>query len=309
MRVLVTGGGGFLGKHIIDLCLERGYWVRSFSRSPQKDLEAKGVQVRCGDLADVVAVNNVIFDVDAVFHVAAKAAMWGSWDSFYQTNVQGTKNVILACQTQGNQHLVYTSTPSVVFNGQDLNNVDETQPYGHNWLCHYAHTKRIAEELVLKAGGIALRPHLIYGNGDPHLTPKILELAKQKKLKIVGNGQNIVDLTHVKNAAKAHLLALDSLIEGRCQGQAYFITDGTPVNLWSWINNLLQSHNIDPINQKVSLKKAYLAGNILEFIYKLLRIETQPPMTRFIATELAKNHYFNIEKAKQDLAYTPILNA
>lgn len=314
MRVLVTGGGGFLGRYVVKELLQRGYNVRIFGRQSQPDLEALGVHVFKGDLADPIAVNNAIFDRDAVFHVAAKAGIWGDWESYFRPNVIGTRNVLKACKTHGIEYLIYTSTPSVVFNGGDLRNVDETMPYGKEWLCNYAHTKAIAEQEVLAANGLgklrttALRPHLIWGEGDQHLIPRIIERAKAGKLKIVGDGQNFVDITHVKNATHAHLLALDALMKGTAAGKAYFISQGQPVQLFPWINDLLERFNIQPITKKISFKKAYNIGLVLEVLHKLFLIKKEPLMTRFLATELAKDHFFSIKNAQRDLGYEPIIS-
>lgn len=314
MRILVTGGGGFLGRYIVNELLNRGYEVRIFGRQAHRDLEVLGVDVFQGDLADRIAVNNAIFDRDAVFHVAAKAGIWGGWQSYFAPNVVGTKNVIEACKTQGIKYLVYTSTPSVVFNGQNLRNIDESAPYGKNWLCHYAHTKAIAEQEVLASNnGItlrttALRPHLIWGRGDQHLIPRIIERARAGKLRIIGNGENLVDITHVKNAAHAHLLALDALIKGTASGNSYFISQGQPVRLFPWINGLLERLKIPPISKQISFDKAYKIGLLLEGFHKLFLPQKEPLMTRFLATELAKDHFFNIKNAENDLGYKPIIN-
>lgn len=202
----------------------------------------------------------------------------------------------------------------MVFNGEDLRNVDESAPYGKDWLCHYAHTKAIAEKEVLAANNsdkfrtTALRPHLIWGKGDQHLIPRIVERGKAGKLKIVGDGNNLVDIVHVRNAAHAHLLALDALIKGSASGKAYFISQGEPVKLFPWINSLLGRLGISPITQKISFKKAYSIGLILECIHRVFLPKKEPLMTRFLATELAKDHYFSIDNAKKDLGYSPIIS-
>ncbi len=311
MKTLVTGGGGFLGRYIVKKLLERGWEVAILGRSPQPDLEDQGVKLFQGDLEDVNLVEVACKGRDAVFHVAAKAGIWGDLKSFYQPNIVGTHNVISACQRHGVGRLVYTSTPSVVFNRQSFQNADETLPYGRNWLCHYAQTKSMAEKEVLfshQSNGLrttALRPHLIWGVGDPHLLPRVIERAKSGRLRIVGDGKNLVDITHVENAAEAHLLALDALEKGAAGGKAYFISQGEPVRLWEWINELLRGLSIPLGTKKISLKKAYAVGACLEGFYKTLNLKEEPPMTRFLALELAKDHYFNISAARRDLGYEP----
>ncbi len=312
MRILVTGGGGFLGQEMVNQLLARGEQVRAFGRAPQPALAARGVEVFTGDLADSAAVGQAVAGCDAVMHVAAKAGVWGSWESYWRPNVLGTQNVLAAMKQQGVARLVYTSTPSVVFNGASHAGVDESQPYGKNFPCHYPHTKALAEQAALAAHDekslrvIALRPHLIWGAGDPHLAPRIVERAH--RLRIVGPGDNHVDLTHVRNAAHAHLLALDALAKPGhpAAGRAYFISDGAPVVLWEWINQLLKRLNRPPITRRISLPAAKTAGAVLELCWRALPfLPGEPPMTRFVATELAKDHWYSIEAARQLLHYTP----
>jgi len=310
MQILVTGGGGFVGGYVVDLLLERGYAVRSLGRSPQPALEAKGVEVRCADLADAQAVRDAVEGVDAVFHVAAKAGVWGSWDSYYQANVAGTRNVVEACQAHGVGRLVYTSTPSVVFNRQPFTGQGNELSYGKNWLCHYAHTKVIAEQEALGANSdslkvVALRPHLVFGPGDPHLLPRVVASVKAGRLKIVGDGRNRVDVSYVKDVAAAHLAAFDALDAGRGTGQAYFISQGEPVPIWPWLNQVLEGLGHPPLTKKIPLPLAYAAGGLAELTWKLLNKAGEPPITRFVAVELAKDHYFDLSAATRDLGFTP----
>lgn len=310
MKVLVTGGGGFVGSYVIDLLLARGYAVRSFGRSPQPQIAAKGVEVICGDLASSEDVRAACVGIDAVFHVAAKAGVWGSWESYYQPNVLGTRNVIAACRAEGVGRLVHTSTPSVVFNGQPIRGAGTELPYGSNWLCHYAHTKALAEQEALAASRdglkvVALRPHLIFGPGDPHLLPRVIESVRAGRLKIVGEGRNRVDVSYVADVAAAHLNALDALDVGTCAGRAYFISQGEPVELWPWLNQILAGLGHPPLTKRIPLGAAYAAGAVAEGLWKLFSKAGEPPITRFVAVELAKDHYFDIEAAKRELGYQP----
>ncbi|MBC8371474.1 NAD-dependent epimerase/dehydratase family protein [Opitutales bacterium] len=310
MKILVTGGGGFVGGYIVERLLARGYAVRSIGRSPQPELVAKGVEVVCGDLTDATAVSAACEGVDAVFHVAARAGVWGSWESFYGPNVIGTRNVLSACRKWQVKRLVYTSTPSVVFNGDSIRGGDESLPYGKNWLCHYAETKALAEQEALAANSeklqvVALRPHLIFGPGDPHLLPRVVESVKAGRLRIVGDGSAKVDVSYVGNVADAHLDAFDALERGKGAGQAYFISQGEPVDLWPWLNSILEGLGQPPLTQKIPLPLAYGIGALCEGAWKVLRRRTDPPITRFVAVELAKDHYFDIRKAQHVLGYRP----
>jgi nucleoside-diphosphate-sugar epimerase len=312
VKILVTGGGGFLGRTLVQLCQARGHAVRSFSRAPHPILAARGVEVFSGDLADPAAVDRAVAGCDAVFHVAAKAGVWGPWHDYFSPNVLGTQHILAACHRHGVSRLVYTSTPSVVFDGQSHAGADESLPYGQKFPCHYPHTKALAEQAVLAAHDparlrvTALRPHLIWGAGDPHLVPRIL--ARAHRLRIVGDGANRVDLTHVRHAAAAHLLALDALTDPAhpAGGRAYFISDGAPVVLWEWINTLLHRLGRPAITRRLSLPAAHAAGALLETLWRVLPfLPGEPPMTRFVATELAKDHWYSIAAARRDLGFIP----
>lgn len=308
--MLVTGGGGFVGRYVVRQLLDRGYTVRSLGRSPQPELTALGVEVRCVDLADAAAVDSAVAGVDAVFHVAAKAGVWGSWASYFAANVTGTENVVAACRAHGVSRLVYTSTPSVVFNRRHFRGEGNELPYGQRWLCHYAHTKAIAEQAALGANGkglkvVALRPHLIFGPGDPHLLPRVVGSVLAGRLKIVGDGQNRVDVSYVEDVASAHLAAFDALEAGECAGKAYFISQGEPVAIWPWLNQVLEGLGHPPLQKKMPLWLAYAAGWTAELIWKLLSKSGEPPITRFVALELAKDHYFDANAAREELGFKP----
>lgn len=308
MKVLVTGGNGFLGVRIVARLLAGGDEVVVFARGPYTGPAASGLQSIRGDLRDAVAVADAIKGCDAVFHVGAKAGVWGPRAEYFGINLTGTRHVLAACHQHGVQRLVYTSTPSVVFGDGPLEGVDESTPYPARFLTHYAHSKKLAEEEVLAANGVnglrttALRPHLIWGPGDPHLVPRVLARARAGKLRRVGGGANRVDITHVEDAADAHLLALQHL--DQCAGKPYFIHSET-VNLWDWIDALLRRAGLAPVEKSFSRATARRAGAVMEFVYGLFGLAGEPPMTRFVAENLAVSHYFNIAAARRDLDYRP----
>lgn len=308
---LVTGGGGFLGGAIVRLLIERGYRVRSLARGDYPKLRSRGIETIRGDVADAETVKNAIKGCDVVFHVAAKAGVWGPYREYYNANVVGTRNVIGACREHGVRRLVYTSTPSVVFDGRDMENANESVPYATNFKSHYQRTKAEAERLALGAnadtlGVVALRPHLIWGPGDHHLIPRIVERARAGQLRIVGNGKNIVDTVYIDNAAKAHVLAAERLAPGSpIAGKVYFITQGEPMPLWDIVNRILDAAGLPPLEKRISARAAYAAGAVLEAGYAALRIQSEPRMTRFVARELATSHWFDISAARRDLSYSP----
>lgn len=312
MKALVTGGGGFLGLSIVEQLVARGVAVRSLSRGRYPQLTALGVETVEADLRDAAATAAACRGMDVVFHVAGVAGVWGDWDHYFGINTRGTEHVIAGCQAHDVGRLVYTSSPSVTFDGRAQEGVDETAAYPQQWLCHYPHSKALAEQRVLAANGrgglltCSLRPHLIWGPGDRHLIPRLLARARQGRLRRVGAGENLIDMVYVENAAVAHLRAADALFEGSAvAGRAYFITQGEPVNCWQWIDQILSLAGVAPIRRSISLAAAWRLGALLETCYRVARVRSEPPMTRFIAAQLGLSHYFDISRARADFGYDP----
>jgi len=311
MRVLVTGGGGFLGGAIVQMLRERGDEVCSFSRGEYPRLATLGVQQYRGELGDSEAVARAAKGCELVFHVAAKAGIWGCYRDFYQANVVGTKNVIAACRSNQINKLVYTSSPSVVFDGSDVEGGNETLPYPSRYEAHYPATKALAERLSLEANSAelavtALRPHLIWGPGDNHLVPRIVAKGRAGKLRRIGTRPNLVDTVYIDNAARAHLLAADKLSPGSVvAGRRYFISNGEPLPLWEIVNHILAAADIPPVTRSISPKVAVMFGGICEGLWNVLRLSGEPPMTRFVAHDLASAHWFDISAARRDFGYHP----
>lgn len=313
MKALVTGAGGFLGGAITRQLLGRGDAVRGFSRGTYGELEALGVEQRRGDLGDAAAVDQAVEGCDLVFHVAAKAGAWGRYDDYERANVLGTRHVIAACRRHGVRHLVYTSSPSVVFDGRDLEGADESLPYPSRYEAHYPQTKALAEREVLAANSaqlrtVALRPHLIWGPRDNHLVPRLIERARAGQLRRISGPIKRVDTTYIDDAARAHLLAADRLrgSEGEpIGGRAYFISSGQPLPLWELIERILAAAGLPPVERAVSPRAARGAGWLFERVHTLLRRDGEPRMTRWIARELSTAHWFDLGAAKRDLGYEP----
>jgi nucleoside-diphosphate-sugar epimerase len=311
LHALVTGAGGFLGRYIVEQLVARGYRVRTLARRAYPELAALGVESVQGDVQDSAAVSAACRGIDVVFHVAAVAGIWGPWKTYYGINTTGTENVLAGCRQHGVSRLVYTSSPSVTFAGTDQCGVDESVPYPQKWLAHYPHTKALAEQRVLAASGdglatCSLRPHLIWGPRDQHLIPRLIERARRGQLRQVGDGTNRVDVVYVENAAEAHLLAADALANNpAARGQAYFITNGEPVNCWQWIGEILALAGLPPVKRRISARGAYVAGGMLEGVWSILGRTDEPRMTRFLAAQLATSHYFDISRARRELGYQP----
>lgn len=310
---LVTGGNGFVGRAIVNQLLEGGVKCRVIGRNPYPELEHLGVECVVGNISDEQSMTRATDEVDTVFHVAALAGIWGKWADYYETNVLGTKSVITACKNRV-KRLVYTSTPSVVFDRESIENGDESLAYPKKFLCHYAKSKVAAEKMLLEANSdnlktAAIRPHLVWGPGDPHLIPRLIEARLAGRLKIVGKKENLVDISYIENVAHAHILAANNLATSKtAAGKPYFVSQEEPVNLWEWLDDLFEKLGVPQLDSQVSFPLAYAVGGLLECVYTILGKKEEPPMTRFVAEQLAKSHYFSISNAQKDLGYEPFVS-
>ena len=311
MKILVTGGGGFLGGAICRPLLERGDDVITYQRSPDAGLAKLGASVVQGSVTDIEALVKATRGCDAVIHTAAKAGIWGAFDDFYRTNVRGTENVISACQENDIQKLVYTSSPSVTHADGDVEGGDESLPYPEHYSSPYPATKALAEQLVMGVSGqglhsVSLRPHLIWGPGDNHLLPSLLKRAKKGKLKLPGPDK-LIDTVYIDNTVKAHLLALDRLFSNpdSVSGKTYFISNDEPLSQKEIIGKMLKAAGLEVEIQSISPQIAIAAGTLLETVWKLFRLKSEPLLTRWSAEQLSTAHWYDISAAKRDLGYKP----
>ncbi len=311
MKAIVTGGGGFLGQAIVRKLLKHGAGIRSFSRNEHDGLRALGVEQIMGDLVDPAAVASAVQGCDVVFHVGAKPGIWGDYEEYHRTNVIGTQNVIAACRRHDVRRLVYTSSPSVVFNGRDMEGVDESAPYPAHFEAHYPRTKALAEQLVRAANGpqlatVSLRPHLIWGPGDNHLLPRLVARARAGQLGRIGSRPNLIDTIYVDNAADAHLLAANRLSPGSpIAGKVYFISQGEPVPMWEMVNRLLHAAGTPPVTRAIPTWLAMALAWGFETAHRLTSNPREPRLTRFVVHELTTAHWFDISAARRDLGYAP----
>lgn len=309
---LVTGAGGFVGGKLVERLLAEGRRVRAFTRRPLPELAARGVEIARGDLVDSDSLRAACSGVETVFHTAARVGVSGPAKAFHAVNVDGTARLLEAAISHGVRRLVLTSSPSVVYTGGDLRGVDESARLCTRAPCAYPTSKALAERLVRIADcphfrTVALRPHLVWGPGDHHLVPRVVAAARQGRLRVVGQGGNRVDLTHIDNVVDAHLLAERALRADNSPagGRAYFITNGEPVALWPWINDLLLQLGRPPLRRRISVNAAAAIGAVCESLWRVLPLRGEPPLTPFAAHELATDHWFSIEAARRDLGYEP----
>lgn len=313
MRALVTGGAGFLGRAIVKLLLAKGVSVRSLSRGEYPDLVKSGVECIRGDLNDREAVALACDGCDTVFHVAAKVGMCGSYHDFFDTNVNGTANLLAAAQAAGVSRFIFTSSPSVIFAGGDVEGWDETAPYPEHFDSYYAKTKALAEQLALAANTpqfstVSLRPHLIWGPGHDHLISEIVSRGRAGKLRRIGNFNKLVDTTYIDDAAMAHWLAAEKLSpDAACAGQAYFISQGDPRPNWDIINMILAAAGIEPATKSIPYWLACAGAAAIETPWRLAGVKSEPPLSRFVVQQLTTAHWFNISAAQRDLGYVPVM--
>lgn len=317
MKILVTGGGGFLGSAVCRQLAALEHQVIAFQRSAADHLTdpniSPNIHVLRGDIVDASAVTRAAAGCDAVVHTAGKAGIWGAAADFHRVNVEGTANVIRACREHGVGCLVHTSSPSIVHSGGDLGGVDESVPLATHFNAPYPASKAAAEKRVLAANGdglrtVALRPHLIWGPGDPHILPRLAAKARGGTLALPGPDK-VIDTIFVENGGQAHVMALQELAgAGRCAGKPYFVTNNEPLPQGEIIQRLLAAIGIEVRIRAVPVGLAMAAGAVCEFTWRVLRLQSEPPVTRFAVEQLATAHWFDTRAAERDFGYVPAIS-
>jgi nucleoside-diphosphate-sugar epimerase len=312
MLTLVTGGNGFVGRYIVEMLLQRGDRVRVVGRGEYPELAALGAQCIRADLSTPdggVRLVEALRGVEVVFHVAAKAGVWGRFDDFYRNNVTATQRVVRAAIRAGVPKLVYTSSPSVAIGTADLEGADESTPYPERYLAPYPQTKALAERFVLAQSELAttaIRPHLVWGPRDPHIFPRLLARARRGALFRIGAGQNMVDVTYVENVAEAHILAADALgAHSPLRGRPYFIGQERPVNLWAFIDEVVTRAGYKPVRRAVPAPVALQLAGVMEGVYSQLNLDREPPLTRLMVSQMSRSHWFDHSAAQRDFGYGP----
>ncbi len=308
MRVLVTGGGGFVGQAVCRALAARGDQAVAFQRGAGEALAGTGIEIARGDIRDADQLRQAAAGCQAVIHTAGKAGPWGDPAEYEAINVDGTRQVIAACRALGIERLVHTSSPSVVHGGGDIEGGDESLPYPAHFKAAYPETKARAEQDVLAANGatlrtVALRPHLVWGPGDNHLLPRLVERARQGPLKLPG-ADKLIDTVYIDNAAQAHLDALDALEERpACHGKAYFISNGEPWPQGRIIAALLEAVGVEAEIRPISPRVAQVVGMMAEWWWRRQRLDSEPPVTRWSAEQLSTAHWYDLSAARRDLGY------
>ncbi|MGF1510979.1 MAG: NAD-dependent epimerase/dehydratase family protein [Myxococcota bacterium] len=314
MTFAVLGGGGFLGSNIVRRLREIGHDVTVLGRSRYPDVEAMGARCVRGDIRHDGALDDVLRGVKGVFHVAGRVGFWGPHREYQSINVDGTQAVVDACLRQGVERLVFTSSPSVVIGAEGAPaGADESAPYPERYLSSYGPTKAEAERRVMNAHRpgrlhtVSLRPHFIFGPGDPQIAPRLVDRSRQGRLIQVGDGTNRVDVTYIDNCVDAHMLGMNALASDApsCGGRTYFLGQAEPVLLWDFVGRILDGFGAPPVKKKLSFRTAYALGSAVETGYRVVRSRQEPPLTRMAVVMLGTDHWFDHTAAQRDLHWRP----
>ncbi|KAM8752368.1 sterol-4-alpha-carboxylate 3-dehydrogenase, decarboxylating isoform 2-T2 [Rhynchonycteris naso] len=316
-KCTVIGGSGFLGQHMVEQLLARGYTVNVFDK--RQGFDNPQVQFFLGDLCSQQDLYPALKGVSTVFHCASPPPSSNNKELFYRVNYIGTKNVIETCKKAGVQKLVLTSSASVIFEGIDIKNGTEDLPYAMKPIDYYTETKILQEKEVLGANDpernfltTAIRPHGIFGPRDPQLVPILIEAAKKGKMKfMIGNGKNLVDFTFVENVVHGHILAAERLSQDTALGgKAFHITNDEPIPFWMFLSRILTGLNYEAPKYRIPYWVAYYLAILLSFLVMVISpfVQLQPTFTPMRVALAGTFHYYSCEKAKKVLGYRPLVH-
>jgi 2-alkyl-3-oxoalkanoate reductase len=304
VRVLVTGASGMLGRATATALLERGDDVTVLQRRPS-GLPCREV---LGDVADRDVVDRAARGQDAVLHLAAKVDVTGPWAEYVTANVEGTRSIVGACRAAGVGRLVYVSSPSVAHAGTALTGFGAGPADPDGARGRYSRSKAIAEREALAADGpalavLAVRPHLVWGPGDTQLVARIVERARTGRLPVIGTGAALIDTTYVDNAAAALVAAVDAC--GPVHGEALVVSNGEPRPVAEVIGRLCRAAGVPAPRRRVPFRAAWAAGAAVEGVWAMTGRRDVPPITRFLAEQLATAHWFDQRRTRTALAWEP----
>ena len=307
--VFVTGGSGFIGGALVRRLLREGWNVRALARSEgsAERLRLLGAEPVRGDLDDASSIHSGAEGCELAFHAAAAVLEWGPREEFVRGNVTGTENALRGCREVGVRRFVHVGTEAALMVGQPLVRVDETAPLRPDSKAHYPATKALAEQAVRAAGGdgfetVVVRPRLVWGPGDTTILPGLLKAVEAGRFSWIGGGRHLTDTTHVDNVVEGLLLGAD---RGR-PGEAYFVTDGEPVEFRTFVTELLATRGVTPGERNTPPGVARAAAATLEPLWRLLGRKQAPPVTRLAVWLSSLECTIDISKAREELGYEPV---
>jgi nucleoside-diphosphate-sugar epimerase len=308
MTAFVTGGSGFIGGKLIERLVASGENVRALSRSDSSAARVAelGAEAVRGEIGDVEALTAAAAGCEVAYHAAAKVEDSGPWEEFLRDNVEGTRNVVEACEAAGVRRLLHVSTEAVLIAGEPLVHVDETAPRRTDSKAPYPRSKAMAEEVVLSPGGsterVVLRPRFVWGKGDTSLLPGIVGMVKAGRFAWIGGGRHRTDTTHVDNVVEGLLLAARN---GRDR-EIYFVTDGEPVVFREFLSALIESQGVEVPTRSMPTPIAAAIAAVGETAWKFLPLPGAPPLTRFAFWVSSQECTIDISKARGALGYEPV---
>jgi nucleoside-diphosphate-sugar epimerase len=309
MKALVTGATGFLGGALARRLHSMGWDVTAAGRSQGglAELHSLGIQTVQAELSDGQAILRACKDQEIVFHCGAFSSPWGKSTEFYTANVLGTENVIRACMENQVNRLAYVSTPSVYFRYEPRLNVreDAELPPPVN---EYSRTKQMAEAKIDAAFNeglpvVTIRPRGIFGPRDTSILPRLIQRLQSGRMRIIGDGENITDMTFVENVVDALVLCAESPAENL--GKKYNITNGEPFHLWRMIERVCGQLNLEFPARKIPYNIAHNLAAVLEAVYRALPSQPEPPLTCYSVFVISQNATLDISAAKKELGYQP----
>ncbi len=306
----VTGGSGFVGAALIRRLAADGWTVRALARSPEAETKVReaGAEAVRGDLLDAGALERGARGADVAFHSAARLGDSGPWKEFRRVNVDGTKAVIAACRAAGVERLVHVGTEAALMHGQALVAVDEHAPLAFGSRAPYSATKAAAEAAVIEANTtgletVVVRPRFVWGAGDTTLLPILVDMARSGRLRWIGGGRQLTSTTHVQNTVEGLVLAA----ERGTAGNAYFVTDGSPVVFREFVTALLATQGVQAPEGEVPLWAARTVARVSETAWRLLPLPGDPPVASFAVWASGLEATIDDTKAREQLGYRPVV--
>lgn len=308
MKIFITGASGFVGSALVQK-LKKKHTILAMSRSEKSDAAIKklGAKPVRSELGAVDA--GLLKGVAVIIHAAAFVEQWGTRDDFWQANVTGTEQLIAAAKAAKVKRFIFIGTEACLFHGQDMVGIDETYPYPQHTPFLYSLTKGEAEKRVISANSkvmqtMSIRPRLIWGTGDKTILPVLVDMIKKKRFMWMDHGEKKTDTTHILNLVHAVELGLS---KGR-GGEVYFVTDGEETTFRDFLTRYLSTQQVTPPAKSIPGSVARALAFVVEGVWKLFAIKTEPPLTRFAAAIMSRHCTINISKIRRDMGYKPVIS-